>query len=42
VQEVGEDAQKVREEKTTLEGMDESHDELIMKMAKEYGLNRMG
>jgi hypothetical protein len=29
-------------EKTTLEGMIQSCDELIMEMAKEYGLNRMG
>jgi hypothetical protein len=36
------DAQKLKEEKTTLEGMIQSHDELIMDMAKEYGLNRMG
>jgi hypothetical protein len=37
-----EDAQKLREEKTTLEGMIQSSDELILKMAKECGLNRMG
>jgi phage portal protein BeeE len=37
-----EDTQKLKEEKTTLEGMIESRDELIMEMAKEYGLNRMG
>jgi hypothetical protein len=37
-----EDAQKLKEEKTTLEGMIQSHDELIMEMAEEYGLNRMG
>jgi chromosome segregation ATPase len=37
-----EDAQKLREEKTTLEGMIQSHDKLIMEMADEYGLNRMG
>jgi hypothetical protein len=36
------DAQKLREEKTTLEGMIQSHDELILEMAEEYGLNRMG
>jgi hypothetical protein len=36
-----EDAQKLREEKTTLEGMIQSHDELILEMAEEYGLNRM-
>jgi hypothetical protein len=37
-----EDAQKVREEKTTLEGMIQSRDELILEMAEEYGLNCMG
>jgi hypothetical protein len=37
-----EDAQKLKEEKTTLEGMIHSRDELIMEMAEEYGLNRMG
>jgi hypothetical protein len=37
-----EDAQKPREEKTTLEGMIQSRDELILEMAEEYGLNRMG
>jgi hypothetical protein len=37
-----EDAQKLREEKTTLEGMIQSRDELIVEMAEEYGLNRMG
>jgi hypothetical protein len=37
-----EDAQKLREEKTTMEGMIQSRDELIMEMAEEYGLNRMG
>jgi hypothetical protein len=36
------DAQKLKEEKTTLQGMIQSHDELIMEMAEEYGLNRMG
>jgi predicted nuclease with TOPRIM domain len=36
------DTQKLREEKTTLEGIIQSCDELIMEMAKEYGLNRMG
>jgi hypothetical protein len=35
-------AHKLKEEKTTLEGMIQSHDELIMEMAEEYGLNRMG
>jgi hypothetical protein len=37
-----EDAQKLKEEKTTLEGMIQSRDELIMEMAEEYRLNRMG
>jgi hypothetical protein len=37
-----EDAQKLREEKTTLKEMIQSHDELILEMAEEYGLNRMG
>jgi hypothetical protein len=37
-----EDTQKLREEKTTLEGMIQSRDELILKMAEEYGLNRTG
>jgi hypothetical protein len=37
-----EDAQKLKEEKTTLEGMIQSRDELIMEMAEEYGLNCMG
>jgi hypothetical protein len=37
-----EDAQKLREEKTTLEGMIQSCDELILEMAEEYGLNCMG
>jgi hypothetical protein len=37
-----EDAQKLREEKTTLEGMIQYRDGLILEMAKEYGLNRMG
>jgi DNA repair exonuclease SbcCD ATPase subunit len=37
-----EDAQKLKEEKTTLEGMIQSCDELIMEMAEEYGLNHMG
>jgi hypothetical protein len=35
-----EDAQKLKEEKTTMEGMVESRNELIMEMAEEYGLNR--
>jgi hypothetical protein len=37
-----EDAQMLREEKTTLEGMIQSRDERILEVAKEYGLNRMG
>jgi hypothetical protein len=37
-----EDAQKLKEEKSALEGMIQSQDELIMEMAEEYGLNRMG
>jgi hypothetical protein len=37
-----EDAQRLREEKTTLEGMIHSHDELILELAEEYGLNQMG
>jgi hypothetical protein len=34
-----EDAQKQREEKTKLEGMVESHDELIMEIIEKYGYN---
>jgi hypothetical protein len=37
-----EEAQKLKEEKATLEGMIQSCDELIMEMAEEYGLSRMG
>jgi hypothetical protein len=37
-----EDAQKLREENTTLEGMIQSRNELILEMAEEYGLNHMG
>jgi hypothetical protein len=37
-----EDARKLRDEKTTLEGMIQSRDELILEMAEEYGLNRIG
>jgi hypothetical protein len=37
-----EDAQKLKEEKTTMERMVESRNELIMEMAEEYRLNRMG
>jgi hypothetical protein len=34
-----EDAQKLREEKTKLKGMVESHDELIMEFTDKYGYN---
>jgi hypothetical protein len=37
-----EDTHKLEEEKATLEGMIESHDELLMEIAKETGLDRMG
>jgi hypothetical protein len=37
-----EDAQRLREERTTLERMIQSRDELILEMAEEYGLNCMG
>jgi hypothetical protein len=37
-----EGTEKLREEKTSLEGMIQSHDELIMEMAEEYGLHCMG
>jgi hypothetical protein len=37
-----EDAQKFREEKATLEGMVESHDERIMEITKDTGLDHMG
>jgi hypothetical protein len=37
-----EDAQRLRDERTTLEGMIQSCDELILEMAEEYGLNHMG
>jgi hypothetical protein len=37
-----EDSQRLREERTTLEGMIQSHDELILEMAEVYELNRMG
>jgi hypothetical protein len=37
-----EDAQKLKDKKTTLEGMIQSRDELIMEMAEEYGLKHMG
>jgi Fic family protein len=35
-----EDTQKMREGKTKLEGMVESHDELIMEFTDKYGYNR--
>jgi hypothetical protein len=35
-----EDAQKLREEKTKLEGMVDSHNELIMEFTDMYGYNR--
>jgi hypothetical protein len=35
------DAQKLKEEKATLEGMVESRDKLIMEITKETGLDRM-
>jgi hypothetical protein len=37
-----EDAQKLKEENTKLEGMVESHDEIITEIAKEIGLDRIG
>jgi hypothetical protein len=37
-----EDAQRLREERTTREGMIQSRDELFLEMAEGYGLNRMG
>jgi hypothetical protein len=37
-----EDAQKLKEEKTTREGMIQSRDELIIAMVEEYWLNRIG
>jgi uncharacterized protein YdcH (DUF465 family) len=39
---LGEDAKKLKEENATLEGMAESHDELVMEITKETGLDRMG
>jgi hypothetical protein len=35
-------AHRLREERTTLKGMIQYRDELILEMAEEYGLNRMG
>jgi hypothetical protein len=37
-----EDAQKLEEEKATMEGMADSRDELITEITKEIGLDRMG
>jgi hypothetical protein len=37
-----EDARKLKEEKTTVEGMIKSCDVLLIEMEEEYGLNRMG
>jgi peptidoglycan hydrolase CwlO-like protein len=37
-----EDTHRLEEEKATLEGMVESHDELIMEIARETGLDCMG
>jgi hypothetical protein len=36
------DTQRLEEEKATLEGMVESHDKLLMEIAREMGLDRMG
>jgi peptidoglycan hydrolase CwlO-like protein len=37
-----EDTQKLEEEKASLEGMVECHDEVIMEITRETGLDRMG
>jgi predicted nuclease with TOPRIM domain len=37
-----EDTQRLREKRTTLEGMIQSRDELFLEMAEGYGLNCMG
>jgi hypothetical protein len=37
-----EDTQRLEEEKATLEGMVESHNELLMEIARETGLDRTG
>jgi predicted nuclease with TOPRIM domain len=37
-----EDSQRLEEEKANLEGMVESHDELLMEITRETGLDRMG
>jgi hypothetical protein len=41
-QRLREDTQRLEEEKATLEEMVESHDELLMEIAREMGLDRMG
>jgi hypothetical protein len=38
----GRHSERLEEEKATLEGMVESHDELLMELARETGLDRMG
>jgi hypothetical protein len=38
----GENNQRLEEEKANLEGMVESHDELLMEIARETGLDHMG
>jgi hypothetical protein len=37
-----EDTQRLEEEKATLEGMVNSRDELLMQIARETGMDRMG
>jgi hypothetical protein len=37
-----EDTQRLEEEKATIDGMVESHDELLMEIAREMGLDHMG
>jgi hypothetical protein len=37
-----EDTQRLEEDKATLEEMVESHDELLMEIAREMGLDRLG
>jgi DNA repair exonuclease SbcCD ATPase subunit len=39
---LSEDTQRLEEEKATLEGMVRSHDELLMEIAREMGLDLMG
>jgi hypothetical protein len=38
----GRHSERLEEEKATLKGMVESHDELLMELARETGLDRMG